>query len=66
MNFKDKDGNPLLLFKSSEEVFEEWKKMSKGRPCDYSGMSHAKLTGGSGIQWPCDEEYPEGKRTSFQ
>jgi ferredoxin-nitrate reductase len=65
MNFKDKDGNPLLPFKSSEEVFEECEKMSKGRPCDYSGMSYAKLTGGSVIQWPCNEEYPEGKERLF-
>jgi ferredoxin-nitrate reductase len=65
MDFKDKDGNPLLPFTNSEQVFEEWKKMSKGRPCDYSGMSYAKLTGGSGIQWPCNEEYPEGKERLF-
>jgi len=25
MNFKNKDGNPLLPFTNSEEVFEEWK-----------------------------------------
>lgn len=24
-------------------------------------MSYAKLTGGSGIQWPCNEEYPNGR-----
>jgi ferredoxin-nitrate reductase len=39
--------------------------MSKGRPCDYSGMSYAKLSGGSGMQWPCNEEYPQGKERLF-
>lgn len=65
MNFIDKDGNSLLPFAKSEEVFEEWKRMSKGRPCDYSGMSHTKLTSSSSIQGPCNEEHPEGKERLF-
>lgn len=50
MDFRTKDDTPLMLCKNSEEVFSEWKKMSKGPPCDYSGMTYEKLTGGSGIQ----------------
>jgi ferredoxin-nitrate reductase len=65
MGFKDKDGQPLMPFKTSEEVFEAWKKMSKGRPCDYSGLSYEKLTGGSGIQWPCNDEAPFGTERLF-
>src|SRR5450432_1263034 len=65
MDFRDKDGNPLIPYKDTEEVSEEWKKLSKGRPCDYSGLSYAKLTGGSGIQWPCNDKYPEGKERLF-
>ncbi|KAL2132003.1 hypothetical protein VTI74DRAFT_4309 [Chaetomium olivicolor] len=55
MGFKDKDGNDLLPWKTPEEVFEAWKKASAGRPCDYSGLSYERLTGGSGIQWPCND-----------
>lgn len=65
MDFRDKDGEPLMPFKSAEDAFEAWKKMSKGRPCDYSGMSYEKLTGGSGIQWPCNEENPHGTERLF-
>lgn len=65
MGFKDKDGNDLLPWTNSEEVFEAWKKLSKGRPCDYSGMSYEKLTGGSGIQWPCNEDSPFGTERLF-
>ena len=61
MGFQDKDGAPLIKWKTPEEAFEAWKVCSKGRPCDYSGLSYEKLTGGSGIQWPCNEQYPEGK-----
>lgn len=60
MGFTDKDGNPLIKWKTPEEAFEAWKACTKGRPCDYTGMSYAKLSGGSGIQWPCNEQYPNG------
>lgn len=65
MGFKDKNGNDLLPWTQPEEVFNAWKKLSKGRPCDYSAMTYEKLTGGSGIQWPCNEENPYGKERLF-
>ena len=39
-----------------EHAFEEWKRVSAGRLCDYSGMSYDALEAGGGIQWP----YPAG------
>ncbi len=40
---------------------QAWKAVTVGCPCDYSGLSYAKLTGGSGIQWPCTPETaPDG------
>lgn len=65
MDFRNKHGGPLMPWTTPEEVFNEWRKMSKGRPCDYSGMSYELLTGGSGIQWPCNERYPLGKERLF-
>jgi ferredoxin-nitrate reductase len=65
MDFRDKDGMPLIKWKTPEEAFEAWKLCSKGRPCDYSGLSYKKLSGGSGIQWPCNEEYPDGKERLY-
>jgi anaerobic selenocysteine-containing dehydrogenase len=60
MDFRDKDGNPLIKWSDAEGAFEAWKVCSRGRPCDYSGMSYEKLSQVSGIQWPCNEEYPDG------
>ncbi|WP_158828519.1 molybdopterin oxidoreductase family protein [Mucilaginibacter lacusdianchii] len=60
MDLKDKDGNPLIKWNTPEEAFEAWKECTRGRPCDYTGMSYAKLSEGSGIQWPCNEKYPNG------
>lgn len=62
MDFRDKDGQPLIKWTTPEEVFEAWKDCTRGRPCDYTGLSYAKLTGGSGIQWPCNEKHPDGAR----
>ncbi|MFW6074755.1 MAG: molybdopterin oxidoreductase family protein [Chloroflexota bacterium] len=60
MQFKDKDGNPVIKWDDPESAFEAWKECSRGRPCDYTGMTYEKLRGGSGIQWPCTDESPEG------
>jgi ferredoxin-nitrate reductase len=60
MGFTDKDGDPLVAFSTPEEAFEEFKRVSAGRPCDYSGLTYDKLRGGSGIQWPCNAEFPDG------
>ncbi|RYP47391.1 hypothetical protein DL768_006559 [Monosporascus sp. mg162] len=65
MGFRDRDGNDLLPWTTSEEVFEAWKKLSAGRPCDYTGLTYEKLTGGSGIQWPCNEANPQGTERLF-
>ena len=41
---------------SPRDAFEEWKQVSKGRLCDYSGLSYQLLEQHNGIQWP----FPEG------
>jgi ferredoxin-nitrate reductase len=61
MDLRDKDGAPLIKWSTPEEAFEAWKECTRGRPCDYTGLSYAKLTGGSGIPWPCNEEHPDGE-----
>ncbi|MBL4771302.1 MAG: molybdopterin-dependent oxidoreductase, partial [Planctomycetes bacterium] len=43
-----------------EDAFIEWKKVSKGQLCDYSGITYEMLEEKGGVQWPCNEENPEG------
>ncbi len=43
-----------------EDAFEEMRNISAGRLCDYSGMSYEKMLNRGGIQWPCNEENPDG------
>jgi anaerobic selenocysteine-containing dehydrogenase len=60
MDFRDRDDNPLIMWEHPEQVFEAWKECTRGRPCDYTGLTYEKLRVGSGIQWPCNDARPEG------
>ncbi|HEX7024898.1 MAG TPA: molybdopterin dinucleotide binding domain-containing protein, partial [Gemmatimonadales bacterium] len=60
LDLRDKAGAPLVKWTDAEGAFEGWKRCSAGRPCDYSGITYGKLRGGSGIQWPCNAEHPDG------
>ncbi len=60
MDFRDKDGAPLISWSTPEEVFEAWKECTRGRLVDYTGLTYDKLRGGSGIPWPVNEDAPEG------
>ena len=65
MGFKDRDGQPLIKYKTPKEAFNEWRIVSKGRPCDMSGMTYDKMEKLGGIQWPCNEQYPNGKERLY-
>ena len=66
MGFKDKDGKPLIKWTDAEGAFEAFKKVTRGRPCDYTGLSYKKLSEGSGIQWPCNQNFPDGKERLYE
>jgi formylmethanofuran dehydrogenase subunit D len=55
----------LIKWTDAESAFDAWRECSRGRPCDYSGLSYAKLTGGSGIPWPCNEAHPDGSERYY-
>ena len=38
------------------DAFDEWRRVSRGRLCDYSGMTYEAIEAEGGLQWP----YPEG------
>jgi len=59
MDFRDRDGDPLIKWSDPEGAFKAWQEFTRGRPCDYSGMSYERLRHGP-IQWPCNAENPEG------
>ena len=65
MGFTDKDDRPLIKWVDPEAAFEAWKECSRGRPCDYSGLSYDKLRVANGIQWPCTDEAPAGRERLY-
>jgi anaerobic selenocysteine-containing dehydrogenase len=65
MDFRDRDGNPLIAWSDPEGAFRAWQECSRGRLCDYTGLSYEKLRGESGIPWPCDEEMPNGRERLY-
>lgn len=50
-------------YANSAEVWDEFIQMTKGRPCDMSGMTSARLKESDGLQWPCPSaDHPGSKR----
>ncbi|MFI9464679.1 molybdopterin oxidoreductase family protein [Streptomyces xiamenensis] len=60
LGLRDRDGGPLVHWHDPESAFRAWQECSRGRPCDYTGMSYALLREHGGIQWPCDARNPRG------
>jgi anaerobic selenocysteine-containing dehydrogenase len=46
----------FLGWTEPENAFDEWKRVSAGRLCDYSGLTYELLESRGGVQWP----YPAG------
>ena len=38
---------------SPADAFAEWRRVSAGRPCDYSGITYERIDETGGVQWPC-------------
>ncbi len=49
------------------DAFEEWRRVSAGRLCDYSGMTYEAIEAHGGIQWPFgpDAEAPDATRRLY-
>jgi len=65
---KQFDGVHEMLFPSWSkpiDAFNEFKEVSRGQLCDYSGMTYELLEEHGGIQWPCNEERPLGTKRLY-
>jgi len=59
-------GRQISFPQTNAEAFEEIRTVSRGRLCDYSGMTYAAIEARRGIQWPCNETYPTGSPRLYQ
>lgn len=39
-------------WRGPQDAFEEWRQVSAGRPCDYSGLTWDAIESHGGLQWP--------------
>jgi len=60
MNLRDLDDRPLIGYTDPQGAFDEWREISRGCIPDYSGMTYQTLAERGGIQWPCNDEHPDG------
>jgi anaerobic selenocysteine-containing dehydrogenase len=60
MDFRKRNGEPLVSWSDPAGAFAAWQECSRGRPCDYTGMSYDMLRERGGVQWPCNAEHPDG------
>ena len=61
MDFRDRDGAPLVTWHDPESAFEAWKDCARGRPCDYDGITYARLRETAGMQWGGERLYDDGR-----
>jgi ferredoxin-nitrate reductase len=59
LDLRDRSGRRLPAWSTPQEAFEAWRACSRGRPCDYSGLTYDRLREG-GVQWPCTDDAPDG------
>jgi ferredoxin-nitrate reductase len=52
-----------FTFNSAAEVHGEFVQLTKGRPCDMTGISHDRLRNEGPLQWPCPKGEDEGEET---
>jgi ferredoxin-nitrate reductase len=56
-------GYPGFDFASAAAVWDEFVRLTAGRPCDMAGMSAARLKRETALQWPCPgADHPGTKR----
>jgi len=61
MDFRDRDGNPLVRWSDPESAFDAFKECVADRPCSYGDITYERLRGGSGIQWGGERLYADGR-----
>jgi ferredoxin-nitrate reductase len=49
-----------------EDAFEEWREVSAGRLCDYSGLTWDAIEAAGGVQWPAPADAPAGRSRLYE
>ncbi len=55
----------LFPYKTNEDIFEEWKRCTKGQDCDMTGITYKRMEKEFGVQWPCLTPEDPGVKRRF-
>jgi len=50
---------------SGSEVWDEFVRLTKGRPCDMAGITSSRLNDGASLQWPCPDQHHYGTKRRY-
>jgi ferredoxin-nitrate reductase len=50
---------------SNSEVWDEFVRVTKGRPCDMVGITSSRLNDGVSLQWPCSDQFHYGTKRRY-
>lgn len=54
-----------FAYQSSSHVWDEFIRLTKGRPCDMAGITSSRLNDGITLQWPCPDPYSYGTKRRY-
>ncbi len=66
MGFTTLSGRPLLEWDGPEDGFRAWQECSRGRPCDYTGLSYERLQGAERHPLAVQRRAPRRARTAVR
>ena len=52
-------------YENGSEVWDEFIRCTKGRPCDMAGVTSSRLNDGAAFQWPCPDPYHYGTKRRY-
>jgi len=58
-------GLPGFEFSDAAEVWEEFRGLTAGRPCDMTGITARRLRSERHVYWPCLSEYAPGQKRRY-
>jgi anaerobic selenocysteine-containing dehydrogenase len=52
-------------YASGSQVWDEFIRLTRGRPCDMYGITSSRLNDGVSLQWPCPDAYHYGTKRRY-
>jgi ferredoxin-nitrate reductase len=52
-------------FQTASGVWDEFVRLTKGRPCDMAGITSSRLDDGASLQWPCPDQLHYGTKRRY-